>query len=1043
MSSKNKAKINKHSLISIIIGFFLIIVAIASFGTSTFFSIKKSVKGDQYDSSISLRYELDPYKPENLALDSKDNVDLDTLKSQMNSIANAYSMYLLDKKVSSSNISTEIVKEQKQDINGGTTEYYRAFINAQIYNYKMESSDPSIGKDDDSKKDVALPLAYYSNMDVGRFSIIYSDGYKANKDNPDEDTFKKANLYMWDINQDDDESLTDANSKIKFDEKQNKINIQLRSQFSFGKKNNDQYADNSIKQTFYKAKNPDSTDDPENTPFMLIIHNFNGMINEMNFITYVWYQYKVQHKYDAEVKDAYWQLTDDQRDFAQSMYNNGKNQKIDNSGFIDNYRFEDTHGFQKNITDPLEQKKLEPQTNSVITFDSSNIFYALQDDITSQNVEVGKTNSLSYDFLNKYIVGIVNKDNYTDYLPDKNPTKTTVDSDGNWLTISNTSNKYFTTEQLYKSMTDQKLSLPLMNVLYPSWADSRDESRIIENGITSNVNVSLINPDFNKSALQISNASLTTLIAIIALMLIIGIMVSILYRVPGFVSFIWMILPVGLLPLIMFLSGFGLSLCLLIGILITMIVSSTGMICLLNKIKSNHVKHKTLNQSIKFGFKHSLLTILDFHVISLIAGAVMLLFPIGQIFALGICLIVGSILSFVTIWGFNYLTQMLIFNNKIGMYNFKWLSNNVYDISSDNMDKRFEISAPTTVQKHINSGLNNNSYISQITIHNDLSFQKKWFIPYILIAIALIVLGFVLAFVFNKINLSGFSAGTQLMIKNVDDITKQKIMTALNTLNVTWFNFKANADYFTISTSAVFSLSTTEYNDLVNALISNNITTYFIQNFDSKITVNFTLNSLWILLSFVALMSIYTLIRYNWYSIIPTFGSFILTCLLTFGLIAICHIPVDIYSSHAFIMIGVINYILMYAVLSAIAPKYIKINPTLYNDLKSLYIYSLTLFNECFIEIVSLHLVIIVVMFLFLPTAAIFFTVNILIGILVMSLNTNIVLPQFMYWFNNWHNMYRIRVRRIQLATDKNNLDKIDEELIDTININTRKKETD
>jgi len=39
--------------------------------------------------------------------------------------------------------------------------------------------------------------------------------------------------------------------------------------------------------------------------------------------------------------------------------------------------------------------------------------------------------------------------------------------------------------------------------------------------------------------------------------------------------------------------------------------------------------------------------------------------------------------------------------------------------------------------------------------------------------------------------------------------------------------------------------------------------------------------------------------------------------------------------------------------------------------------------------------------------------------------------------------MYRIRVRRIQLATDKNNLDKIDEELIDSININTRKYEKD
>ena len=83
------------------------------------------------------------------------------------------------------------------------------------------------------------------------------------------------------------------------------------------------------------------------------------------------------------------------------------------------------------------------------------------------------------------------------------------------------------------------------------------------------------------------------------------------------------------------------------------------------------------------------------------------------------------------------------------------------------------------------------------------------------------------------------------------------------------------------------------------------------------------------------------------------------------------------------------------------------------------------------------------VMILLMPVAAIFFVINILIGILVMSLNTSIILPQFMYWFNNWHNMYRIRVRRIQLSIDKNNLDKIDEELIDTININTRKREID
>jgi len=86
-------------------------------------------------------------------------------------------------------------------------------------------------------------------------------------------------------------------------------------------------------------------------------------------------------------------------------------------------------------------------------------------------------------------------------------------------------------------MTDQKSSFPMINILCPSSAGSKDIEKILQNGITSNVNVSLINPDFNQSILQIDNASLTTLIAIAVLLLIIGIVVSVLYRIPGFVSF--------------------------------------------------------------------------------------------------------------------------------------------------------------------------------------------------------------------------------------------------------------------------------------------------------------------------------------------------------------------------------------------------------------------------------------------------------------------------------------------------------------------------
>lgn len=1028
MSSTSNKK-QRSSLVSIIIGFFLMLLAFVGFGVSSFFSIKKNFNGDNYNSVINVRYELDPYKSENPAIDKKTKVNLDNLKLELNNIADIYSKYLLDKKVSNSNVKTEITKD--------TNNIYHAFINASINNYKLESSDPAITKDDDKNKDVSLALAYYANMDIGQFNVIYSDGYKDNG-------FKDSNLYMWEINQENDDSLTDADSKIKVDTKQNKIHIKLRSQYSFGKKlENDTYSPNSIKQTFYKAKNSSSEGEISTTPFMIIVHNFNGMINEMNFISFVWYQYEHNQKYANNVRDVYYQLTDDQRRFGQEMNANGW---LDNYGFIDNtYKFNESHGFCKNIRDPLEQKELPFESiDAKNSFESSNILYALQDtkknDQGKDEIEIGKSSILKYEFLDKYILGIANKDNFTDYLPDKNPTKSSLDSDGNWLTITNSSNKFFTTSQIYKSMTSQKSTLPLMNVIAPSWSESRDVNRMLQNGITSNTNVSLINSDFNKSILQISTASTTTLIAVAILLLIIGIVVSILYRIPGLISFAWMILPMGLLPLIMFLSGFGLSIWLLIGILITMLVSSVSLICLLNKIKSNHINHKTLNQSIKFGFKYSIITILDFHAISLIAGVVMLFFSISEIFALSMSLIVGSLLSFTLICGFNYLNQMLVFGNNIGMYNFKWFSSNVYDISSNQIDKRFEILTSSSIQKHINAGLTKNNYISRITVTNNLSFKKKWFIPYISIIVMLIIFALALMFGLNMVNLSGFKTGTFLMIKNDGDITQTKIMEALSSLNIKWYNFKINNDYYSIETAMIFNIETNEYVDLVTALENNGIINYFIQNVDNKMTIDFSLKCLWILLTFGALMSVYTLVRFNWYSIIPTFLTFVLTCGLSFGLIVIFHLTINIYTGYAFVMIGIMEYIFMYALISAICSKYIKLNPTLYNELKSLYTYSISLFNECSIQIMGLYIVTAIVMTLFLPATLILFTINILIGVLVMILNNNIILPNFMYSFSNLHNLYRIRVRRIQLSTDKNNLDKIDEELINTININTRNR---
>ena len=1039
MSMRN----NKSSILSIIIGFFLVILAFVTFGLSTYFGYKNYFKGANYDSSINIRYELDPYTVEDPTVSKTKDIDENELKDKLNKLADSYSESLLDKNKSNANVTTEFYKDEDVDA-------YRAFIDLNIYNYKLESSNPDLSKDDDKKVDVSPSLAYYQNMDAGRFNIIYSDGYNVGSSSNGEvgDGFKNARLYMWDLNQ-GDYSLTDSDNKIKNPSTSN-INIQLRSKYSFGKKNGDQYEENSIKQTFYKAANPVSTQSNDGSkddyPFMLIIHNLRGMINEMNYITFVWTQYQDGHPYQDQVRTAYWQLTSDQIQFAEDI---SKANYTDNNGFIDNYTFYDNAGFQKNVEDPLLGKELLPDPGEVNTFDSSNFFYFLQEQDSTGQPVIGKSDSLKYDFLSKYILGVVTRDNYTDFLPDKNPEKTQIDSDGNWLSLKNLSNKYFTTNQIYKQMTSEKTSLPIMNILVPWWSTDTGKKidNILRNGITSNVNVSVINPDFDASILQIRTATITTIIAIAVLTLIIGIVISVLYRIPGFVSFAWMIAPIGLMFLILFLSGFGLSLGLLVGVLITLIISSISLICILNRMKSQYISHKTLDQSVNRAFRSSFLTTLDFHVIGFIAGVSMLFFPMGQIATLGLTLIVGSLLSFALVYGMNYLTQIMIFKNNIGMYSFNWLSSKRYNINSEQIDAAYVPKVSKTVQRHIDNGINRNTYISRITAKNDVAFNWKWLVGYLSIALPIIIIGLILAFTVGSANLNGFYGGTRLMIqvKQGDvTVTWGQIMRALTLVQSNgWYNLQANPDYFVLETSVLYTLHSQGYDNLVNALQESGITAFFIQNISSKSTIEFTFNSFWVLLSFGGLMSVYSLIRYNWYSVLPTFVAFILTCLLTASFIVITHMVVNIYTNYTFIMLGIMCYLLMYSLMSSMLNRYVRRNPTLYTELGSLYIHCISLFNDNYVTIISLFGILSLVMILFLPSALIFMSLSILVGTIIMMFTTSVILPNFIYWFNNLHNMYRIRVRRIQSATEKRNLDKIDEELIDTININTRPREKD
>ena len=187
------------------------------------------------------------------------------------------------------------------------------------------------------------------------------------------------------------------------------------------------------------------------------------------------------------------------------------------------------------------------------------------------------------------------------------------------------------------------------------------------NGLTSFINVSKVNNEISGSVI-IGDGVVTTIITIVIFLLLVGLLVSYLYRIPGLISFVYLFAPIPLTLLILFMSGYSFTLPIAIAMLITTVVGAISIISIMSRVKKYHLSHRTLDQSLSEGFKKSLLPILDLHAVLFILGACCLFFSIADLLAIGVSLILGSIFSFIFTYGFNYLTNYLLFTNAIGMY---------------------------------------------------------------------------------------------------------------------------------------------------------------------------------------------------------------------------------------------------------------------------------------------------------------------------------------------------------------------------------------
>jgi SecD/SecF fusion protein len=256
-----------------------------------------------------------------------------------------------------------------------------------------------------------------------------------------------------------------------------------------------------------------------------------------------------------------------------------------------------------------------------------------------------------------YVVGIVTKDNIKNYFPNKDPLDTTSKADDenigkNLLLGSNDSKAktdfgQFEANQLKNSLigkyNTQLVYQPTIDLAQTPFNGSNGTAKIV-----SDIDGIKINGSIFSKGIFGTSPLLSCIIALAAVILVIGIIISVLYRIPGFFAFIAGLLTVSLTILFMVLSSHAISFGMLLGVFGGIIITALSVFSFMERIRKHMVKDTVVTSGIKKGIARGILQVLDYHVVGVICGMCFLFFGSITIYELGLTLLLYSLVSVVS-----------------------------------------------------------------------------------------------------------------------------------------------------------------------------------------------------------------------------------------------------------------------------------------------------------------------------------------------------------------------------------------------------------
>ncbi|MGL5630429.1 MAG: hypothetical protein ACRDCG_01480 [Mycoplasmoidaceae bacterium] len=562
-------------------------------------------------------------------------------------------------------------------------------------------------------------------------------------------------------------------------------------------------------------KNNDKDKDIINLRKFYIFNDLNTKIQEMNYSNLLeyWWGKSNKDQFIADTINEYGNNIDinnyPKKLISKSTYELIKNISKDNKKDIDStlsaYMDTTYNNFRKNFkaisdwTNETFSKIGNLQSPPVLT--KKDVVYMASgyyvDDnkkyvqISTKSQNDNSTSVVEYSIFNKdsekavedCIVDNISIDNYSSYFPDSNTLNDKNSDPGNTDSLnfslpkddldkinfggSKISNLSKTLGNIHKAMglsLNQINSLGDLSKTSPDFSNT-DITQIDNSSANAHYNqgTSIYNSIIIKNKIGGLSALNSMLIVILVTILLVGIIVSLLYRIPGLFAFLSLATTIfssaGLLSILTINFSFGLFL----GLTFVIILSISSIILILERCRKRFLDKKTSFEAGMGALKKTFISIIDLHVSSILIGVGLIFLGTFSVKDFGLTIIVGSLISFISVSVF-FISNFYAFISDIKNSNQRlYFWSGLKKLSLSKL-----LNNPFNKTKPLN-GYQKNTYGHSL---QKIRIQFNWKIFLIIIIsillFSIVTLGIILGFGF--FNSSVFSNGKIIYIHGNDDI---------------------------------------------------------------------------------------------------------------------------------------------------------------------------------------------------------------------------------------------------------------------------------